>query len=141
MIGLLIGNEPKETVEKIAKLTDERENYCVFSLWALPEKTKKIPHLQPLRAYNFNGTMVATNIRTAEFMKTLVLPKRKYFYITSMEWMEADSLLYDDLKQIYLNDDIDLIVSNQKDYDKIHQLFKEPVCIIEDWRFQELERD
>jgi|8_EtaG_2_1085327.scaffolds.fasta_scaffold44711_2 hypothetical protein len=141
MIGLLIGKESEETVEKISKLSDEGEQYCVFSLWALPEKTKKIPHLQPLRAYNFNGTMVATNIRAAEFMKTLVLPKKKYFYITSMEWLMADSLRYDDLKEIYLNDDIDLIVSNQRDYDKISQLFKEPVCIIEDWKFQELQHD
>lgn len=141
MIGLLVGNESRETVEKISKLSDEGEDYCVFSLWALSEKTKKIPHMQPLRAYNFEGTMVATNIRAAEFMKNLVLPTKKYFYITSMEWVKADRILYDDLKEIYLNDDIDLIVSNEKDYKKISQLFKKPVCIIEDWKFQELEHD
>jgi hypothetical protein len=141
MIGFLIGNESTETVEKISKLTDEGQQYCVFGLWALNEKVKKIPHMQPLRAYNFDGTMIATNIRAAEFMKTLVLPKKKYFYITSMEWVGADRLLYDDLKNIYLDDDIDLIVSNEKDYKKISQLFKKPVCIIEDWKFQELEHD
>ena len=139
MLGLLIGNESPETIKKISNLSDERYDYCVFSRFALTEETKKIPQLQPIRAYSFQGTMVATDIRGAEFMRTLVAPKKNYFYITSMEWMNATVLKYDDLKNIYLNDDIDLIVSNESDHKKISQLFKEPVQIIEDWNFQELQ--
>ena len=125
-------------VKKISTLSDKGRDYCVFSRFALSEETKKIPQLQPIRAYSFNGTMVATDIRGAEFMRTLVAPKKKYFYITSMEWMNASTLNYDDLRNIYLDENIDLIVSNKSDYKKISQLFKEPVQIIEDWNFEEL---
>jgi hypothetical protein len=138
MLGILLSNPSKEQIEKISALGDANIDYCVFSSRVLPEDTKQIPQLQPLRAYSFGGTLIATDIRTAEFSRVLAAPKRKFFYITSMEWTQASDLMYDSLKRIYLNDDMDLLVSNSKDYEIISNLFKKPTRIIEDWDFREL---
>ena len=58
-----------------------------------------------------------------------------------MEWTNAPALRYEDLKKIYLNDDMDLIVSNSKDYKIISNLFKKPKHIIEDWNFSEISNE
>ena len=138
MLGILLSNPSEETVKNISSLSNRGVSYCVFSPYALPEETKSIPHLQPLRAYNFKGTLIATDIRTARFAVHLALPRKKFFYITSMEWTESPQIVYEDLKHIYLNDDMDLIVSNSKDHKIISNLFKEPKYIIEDWNFKDL---
>lgn len=137
MLGILLSDPSQEQVKKISALNDTGIDYCVFSSRALPENTKQVPQLQPLRAYSFEGTLIATDIRTAEFAITLAAPQKKFFYITSMEWTKAPTLTYDSLKKIYLNDDMDLLVSNVEDYNLISNLFKEPNKIIEDWNFKE----
>lgn len=137
MLGILLSDPSQEQVKKISALNDTDIDYCVFSYRALPEETKQVPHLQPLRAHSFDGTLIATDIRTAEFAITLAAPQKKFFYITSMEWTQAPALTYDNLKKIYLNDDMDLLVSNDEDYSLISNLFKEPNKIIEDWNFKE----
>jgi hypothetical protein len=58
-----------------------------------------------------------------------------------MEWTNAPALRYEDLKKIYLNDDMDLIVSNSKDYKIISNLFKKPKYIVEDWNFSEISNE
>ena len=138
MLGIFLSRPSEEIVKKISKLVATDAKYCVFSADPLPEETPTIPQLQPLRAYNFKGMLVATDVRTAEFAIHLNLPSKKFFYIRSMEWMNAPTLRYKDLKKIYLNDEMDLIVSNSRDYKTIANLFKKPKHIIEDWNFGEL---
>jgi len=138
MLGILLSNPSQEQVKKISALSDAGIDYCVFSSLVLPEDTKQVPQLQPLRAYNFYGTLIATDIRTAEFAITLATPKKKFFYITSMEWTQVPVLMYEGLKNIYLNDNMELLVSNPEDHKIISNLFKEPAGIIEDWNFKEL---
>ena len=139
MLGILLSDLSQETVKKISKLGTAK--YCIFSSSPLPEDTLLVPQLQPLRAYNFKGTLIATDLRTAEFAINLRMPHKKLFYITSMEWTNAPALRYEDLKKIYLNDDMDLIVSNSKDYKIISNLFKKPKHIIEDWNFSEISNE
>ena len=141
MLGIMLGDVPETDIKAISGLNDHNVDYCVFSSHALPEDVKRIPQLQPLRAYNFRGTMIATDIKTAEFASHLRLPKKKFFYIRSLEWFEATKghpLFYKDLEKIYLSEDMDLIVSNPEDYRIISNLFKKPKYTIEDWDFTEL---
>ena len=54
-----------------------------------------------------------------------------------MEWTQVPVLMYEGLKNIYLNDNMELLVSNPEDHKIISNLFKEPAGIIEDWNFKE----
>ena len=138
MLGILLSNPSEETVKKISKLGSTGAQYCVFSADPLPEKSPTIPQYQPLRAYNFKGMLLATDLRTADFAVNIQLPSKKFFYITSMEWVKVPALEYKSLKKLYLNDDMDLIVTNSQDYKTITNLFKKPKHIVEDWNFSEL---
>ena len=92
MLGILTSIPSQKQLTKISALENEGIGYCVFSSSVLTHDTKQIPQLQPLRAYSFTGILVATDIKTALFAIHLVSPRRKFFYITSMEWMKAPVL-------------------------------------------------
>jgi len=141
MLGILLFNPSEQIINRICDLNEDKGEYCIFSASPTTEKARNISQLQPLRAYNFKETLIASDIRTAEFAVNLSLPRKKFFYIRSCEWVRATSLLYEDLKKIYLNDNMDLIVSNSKDYKLISNLFKKPKYIVEDWDFEELLND
>tara|TARA_R110000744_G_scaffold202491_2_gene321378 strand:+ start:7806 stop:8222 length:417 start_codon:yes stop_codon:yes gene_type:complete len=136
MIGILLGHSFEDkSIESIYKNNDK--DYCVFSTGAIPPKYP-VPYLQKLRAYDFKGTIVATDIPTAILATRLSLPDKKYFYIRSLEWVGFQPLLYEELKGIYLNKELELIVSNKRDFSLIKNLFKEPKFIVKDWNFSEI---
>ena len=138
MIGLLLRHSFEEKVlESIYK--NNSEDYCVFSTGA-PNPKFPVPFLQTLCVYDFDGTAVATDITTALLCASLKLPKKKYFYINSLEWVGHRPLFYEELKNIYLNEELELLVSNQRDYKLIKNLFKVPEFIVENWDFSEIEK-
>jgi hypothetical protein len=136
MIGFLL----KQAFDSSAlpKIENNKE-CCVFSMGYPPPNFKK-PFFQALRAYDFKETIVATDITTAMFASTLMLPKKKYYYITGLEWVGHKPLIYQELQEIYLNKELDLIVSNESDYRIIKNLFKEPKFVIKNWDFSEIEK-
>jgi len=156
MLGILIGNEPVESKEYIRGAITEKDidlisdlgeydiDYCLFSRWVLPGQHTNVSQFQPLRAYNFTETLIATDIASAEFASHLTLPKKKFFYVRFLEWFEKmknvdhPTLSYEALEKVYLHKDIDLIVSNSEEYKIVSNLFKTPKYIVKDWDFREL---
>jgi len=137
MIGLLLKHSFNEANFASIKKNDD---ICIFSTVAPPEKLDK-PFFQTLRVYDFKETVVATDITTAMLASTLMLPKKKYFYIRSFEWVGFEPLMYKELEDIYLNEELELIVSNESDYHTIKNLFREPKYIVKNWDFSEIEND
>jgi hypothetical protein len=136
MIGFLL----KQTFDNsILPYIESNKECCVFSMGS-PTPNFKKPFLQTLRVYDFDKTIVATDITTAMMACDLILPKKKYFYITDLEWMGHKPLIYQELREIYLNEELDLIVSNESNYRIIKNLFKEPKFIVKNWDFSEIEK-
>ena len=136
MIGFLL----KQTFDSsILPHIENNKECCVFSMGS-PTANFKKPFLQTLRVYDFDKTIVATDITTAMMACDLILPKKKYFYITDLEWMGHKPLIYQELREIYLNEELDLIVSNESNYRIIKNLFKEPKFIVKNWDFSEIEK-
>ena len=128
MIGFLLNQTFDLSV--LPKIEKNKE-CCVFSTGSPTAN---------LRVYDFKETIVATDITTAMLASTLMLPKKKYYYITGLEWVGHKPLVYQELKEIYLNEELDLIVSNESDYRIIKNLFKEPKFIVKNWDFSEIEK-
>jgi hypothetical protein len=138
VIGILLGHAfDDHVVESIYK---NNEDYCLFSTGAVSQKYP-VPYLQTLRIYDFAGTVISTDIPTSILTSKLKMPSKKYFYIRSLEWVGFQPLMYEELKSIYLNEELELIVSNKKDYDLIKNLFREPKYIVKDWNFSEIKND
>ena len=136
MIGFLLNQTFDLSV--LPKIEKNKE-CCVFSTGS-PTANFKKTFLQTLRVYDFKETIVATDITTAMLASTLMLPKKKYYYITGLEWVGHKPLVYQELKEIYLNEELDLIVSNESDYRIIKNLFKEPKFIVKNWDFSVIEK-
>ena len=136
MIGIIA---PVSTTDNDFKFISQKNNdYCVFGSISIPTDVD-LNYLQIIRVYDFKGTMICSNVETAQILIDLPLPKKKYFYVRSFEWENFNFVNYNDLKNIYLNENIDLIAANKHIYEVLTKLFKEPKGICKDWDFSKLE--
>ena len=138
MIGVLLSHSfDNEIIKNLYE--NNGDKCCVFSTGAITPDYP-INFLQTLRVYDFKDTIVATDIPTAILTSKLNNPKKKYFYIRSLDWVGYNPLRYQELDDIYNNKELNLIVSNKKDYDIIKNLFREPERVVTNWNFSELEQ-
>tara|TARA_R110002020_G_scaffold55309_2_gene153605 strand:+ start:26856 stop:27275 length:420 start_codon:yes stop_codon:yes gene_type:complete len=139
MIGVLMKGMDQGLLNKMIALTQTGKKCCLFSgSPLLSEVPALFPVFQPLRAYHFEGTLVSTDMSTTEMLSKLVLPKKKYFYVRSLEWTMLQNCDYNYLKSIYQNDSIELIAANKEIFEVLKKLFKEPVGISEDLDLEEI---
>jgi|MDSZ01.1.fsa_nt_gb hypothetical protein len=136
MIGIIA--PISTTNEDFKSISQKNNDYCVFGSTSIPTDID-LNYLQIIRVYDFKGSMICSNIETAQILIDLPLPKKKYFYVKSFEWEQFKLVNYNDLKKIYLNDSIDLIAANEHIYEVLTKLFKEPKAICKDWDFSKLE--
>ena len=66
--------------------------------------------------FHFDGDLIATTLQTAASMLTTLKPKRKFFYVWSLEWLEAEKNYIKNI-EIYQNPDLELIAPSD-DYAK-----------------------
>jgi hypothetical protein len=89
-----------------------------------------------VEAMSHKGTLISSSILTTQILDRNLTADKKYFYVESFEWMNVDNLYSSQLKNIYLNEDIELI-SPSKHYDFIiSSLFKKPKMIMRNWEMQ-----
>jgi|TARA_R110000751_G_scaffold7285_2_gene30025 hypothetical protein len=133
MIGILTGDFNEPLISGIAK-AENRSEAILFSNNVPPSPFPSwLSVMQIARAYNFNGSIVAETIATAEILCSLIYPENKFFYVHTLEWMSLPNMNYLALENIYNNDNIDLIAGNLKIYKILESLFKKPVAVMESW--------
>ena len=90
----------------------------------------RVPILQEKEMYEYDGVLVATNLRAANKMLKSTHHGKQYLYVLSLEWM-APGFDYAQLQRIYQHDNIELIAKNAAEYDVITRLWKQPKFTIE----------
>lgn len=66
------------------------KDVCVFYLNpSRPVLKIDLPLFNAMEAFNFDGTIVATNWETFTILKKVSKPIRKIFYVRELEWMKS----------------------------------------------------
>ena len=68
--------------------------------------------MQRYEAFHFNGTIITNNFRLCQQLPHLGYCKKRYYYITHYEWMNAQQLPYRIMKNTLLHPNIDLIAQD-----------------------------
>lgn len=142
MIGVLMKGMDQGLINKMVAITRAGKKCCLFAGSPLASDVPALfPVFQPLRAYHFEGTLVSTDMSTTEMLSKLILPKRKYFYVRSLEWTLLENYNHNYLKSIYQNDNIELIAANEEIFEVLKKLFKEPIGISENLDIEEIQNE
>ncbi len=65
-------------------------------------------------AYNFNGPVIATDLKTAYKLIQFPTPKPKFFFLNDLEWVHFPQKNYDTLEAIYRNKELTLLARHEE---------------------------
>jgi len=88
--------------------------------------------------FAFKGKLIATGLSNAQACNNSLYASSKYLYLNELEWMNLDKVSHYQLKNILIDDELNLIAKS-KSYDKIlSKLFKDTSGIVYNWDHEEL---
>ncbi len=104
----LIQNMPKERIDLI-----------VFFQNILPQCLPlQFSSMNLSEAYDYNGTLIATDLLAASKMVNYPGPKRKIFYVWDLEWIRLPNRNYDSFAECYGDERLELFCRSKQ-----HQFF------------------
>jgi hypothetical protein len=79
------------------------------------------------------GVAIATDLTTAQRLIRVTGPKKKYFYIWNLEWVNMPNINYDIMSSIYNHKDIELIARSESHSKLIEKMWRKPKFIMDDF--------
>jgi hypothetical protein len=104
-----------------------------YANYAVPYTHINIGMMQDIEAWDYKGIVIATDIPTLKKLLNCPCPTHKFLYIWDFEWMTMDIQNFSELKNYYLNPEVELIVRTQEHFDIIAKVWKKPFMVIEDF--------
>lgn len=93
--------------------------------------------IQMVESLDYDGILIATDTISAHILKKCMVSKKKYFYIWNIDW-HISNRPFGFIKDIYLNNEIELIARSQDHFKLIKSVFKEPKHIIEEFSYEQI---
>ena len=101
----------------------------------LNQITSKYYDISPIVFYREYYPVIAKSLETAQRLLSSPAPIKKFFYVNNLEWLYSRNNNYDELSEIYANDNIELIARSEYHFDLLQKSWKKPVAIIEDFNY------
>ncbi len=90
--------------------------------------------------YDFDGTVISTYMLGTKRLIDSPTPRQKFMYIWNLEWAKIPQFAYNNIKDIYLNDEITLIARSSHHARLIENCFKKPQFIFDNWDKNEVKK-
>ena len=91
-----------------------------------------------MHSWNYDGVLISTSLPTTVILGSNICAKKKYFYVYDLEWMFLQKPIFKQINGLYNNPDIELIARSQSHYDLLTKLWKEPVAIVDNFKYTDL---
>lgn len=139
--GFIVNINNDDLITNLNELLNIDYKYCPIVFYQTLQRTKVFPRfcqLQLQSVWDFEHTLISTNILTTQVLNNCSRAKRKLFYVKELEWLSLPELNYAQLVDIYQNPEIDLIANNEKDFDILTKLWKKPINTINNYNYKQL---
>jgi hypothetical protein len=121
MIGIISQSLDGIDLEEAAKA-----NVTIFSNSNYNKKTQETSIFSSYMSYHFEGTILALHLQEAiGLLKNNTCEKRVY-WVKSIEWHSFNTIPYRDLLNVFCNDDIKIVASDQTIFSVISKFFRKP---------------
>ena len=91
------------------------------------------------QAYGFTGPLMVFDANCVKTLKNMPSTNKKYFYVWDLEWLYINQA-YEENVKIYQDDSIELIARSKPHYDLLSKCWKNPVGIVEDFNYEQLNK-
>jgi hypothetical protein len=88
--------------------------------------------------YDYHGIVISTTLTSTKRLLSCPGPTKKYFYIWTLDWMKLPKFDFDHISEMYLSDEVDLIVRSNRYSNVLEHCFKKPKFIIDNWNAVQL---
>ena len=127
MIGIVLENLKSFNLDVLNDSCDK--NTIVFTNCVLPPKEyRNLSFFTTCLAYDFNGDLVSTCIKSSMTILDMPLAKRKFFIVPQSLWVDEE-VAYSALLDIYGNDKLELLATTEEQADIVSNFFKRPTVI------------
>ena len=89
--------------------------------------------LEQRQAFNFNGSLIATDLDTANKLLGFPNNHRKYFYVWNLEWLTLSEFYHRELSKIYNDKSLQLIVRCSEHKRIVENCWQKPALIMNDF--------
>jgi len=97
--------------------------------------------MQLFEAYEFTGSLIATDINTAGKLIRFPSTDKKFFYVWDLEWIRmGNQKSYEQLRSIYGNPELKLLARSALHAKAISDVWDKPCEVVEDCNVKELIR-
>lgn len=90
------------------------------------------------QAKYFDGILFVFDIKSALLTRTFPCPKKQVLYLTSNDWVVNNKAPYIFWRDLFMNKDFEIIVSDQKLYTEYDICWRKPIAIIEQYNTEDL---
>tara|TARA_R110000744_G_scaffold73552_2_gene147270 strand:+ start:19996 stop:20406 length:411 start_codon:yes stop_codon:yes gene_type:complete len=127
MIGIVLENLKNFDLDILNNSCDN--NTIVFTDCMLaPKEYRNLSFFTTCLAYDFNGVLVSTCVKSSMAILDMPIAKRKFFVVPQDLWM-GEQLDYDILLEVYNDDRLELLVTTEEQSDIVSSFFKKPTVI------------
>lgn len=99
----------------------------------------KFPIMLTRHAWNYDGSMLATNYNSVKQMLNFSGPIKKYFYIWNLDWIYFKRN-WKEYEEVYQNNSVELITRSKYHAEIVEKLWKPPLHIMENFDYAILEK-
>jgi hypothetical protein len=132
MLGFLLENGNDQFVSHSINMIAKEKTCHVFSSSLIPSLNTNV--MQRYEAFHFNGIIITDNFRLSQQLKNLGYCKKRYYYIRNYEWLNAQRLPYQIMKNTLLHPNLDLIVNDQSQVKIIEEITNKKIkYIMNNW--------
>jgi len=145
MIGILkttLRNIDKDffAVQNLNQLVNTNTTNCLFCddidmSFRLQLKTNV---LQRIHAFDFKGIIITDDLERTQDLIYTTYAKKRFVYLYHLEWTYITDLRFNQIKNVMLNNNIELIARSDTHAKLIEELFKKPKYIMPEWDYKTL---
>ena len=94
--------------------------------------------LHRAHAFSFEGIIITDDLSRCQDLHNIPCAKKRFLYLYHLNWPQIESLQFNHLKHILLNESIGLIARSPSHAELIEKLFKKPDYIMPEWDYKTL---
>ena len=125
------------------KLIQEDDGYdpiVFFQKYGYNPINKLFAMMQEVEVIDFPHPVIALSLSLANRLLNTAVPSRRLFYVMDLEWLYLETLIYEEVSEIYCNDKIELIARSDSHAKLLTECWKEPIAVIQDFNYLEIQK-
>lgn len=128
-----LGISLTESLNRLLATNADIDAIVFYENWAVAPLAPNFSCMMEREVWGLKGTLMSTNLKTAERMLKCPGPNRRLFYVWDLEWLRLPFTQFEKLSSIYCNPNLELVACSPGHADLLTKLWKKPVAVMDNF--------